>query len=160
RNKATNRGSRAATRVNHKTESSWSWFFTGLWTGLILSCIAYLAFLRTATESAAPALAVDSEVILTEEPGENGRCNLYFYSYLPNTEVQVDVVPVVPVETVPTETPQTASAETQEADMPRYLLQAGSFQNQQDAEGRRASIILLNLDANVVPGVVAGKTWH
>src|SRR5690606_34846738 len=67
---------------------------------------------------------------------------------------------VVPVETVPTEAPQTASAETQEADMPRYLLQAGSFQNQQDAEGRRASIILLNLDANVVPGVVAGKTWH
>jgi cell division protein FtsN len=54
----------------------------------------------------------------------------------------------------------TVAATPAAADARQYLLQAGSFQNRQDAESRRAKIILLNLNANVVPGVVAGRTWQ
>ena len=42
----------------------------------------------------------------------------------------------------------------------RYLLQAGSFQDREDAENRRVKILLLNMDASVVPGVVSGRTWY
>jgi hypothetical protein len=54
----------------------------------------------------------------------------------------------------------TPAAAPASADARQYLLQAGSFQDRQDAESRRAKIILLNLNANVVPGVVAGRTWQ
>ncbi|MDR2213309.1 MAG: SPOR domain-containing protein [Pseudomonadales bacterium] len=53
--------------------------------------------------------------------------------------------------------PAAASAAS---DTRQYLLQAGSFQNRQDAESRRARILLLNLNASVVPGVVSGRTWQ
>jgi cell division protein FtsN len=61
--------------------------------------------------------------------------------------------------TAPSSAVATKSA-TASTDMRQYLLQAGSFQNRQEAENRRARIVLLNLSANVVPGVVAGRTWQ
>src|SRR5690606_38027650 len=57
-----------------------------------------------------------------------------------------------------TTTPAATVASNAAGDTRQYLLQAGSFQDRQDAENRRAKIILLNLNANVVPGVVAGRT--
>lgn len=141
--------SRAATRAKEKSESGWSWFFTGLCTGLFLAFIVYLAVLRPEVSSNGPGLAIDTGPVSAEEQNDNGRGNFDFYSYLPNAEVQVDVVPV-----------EMTREEIREADTTQYLLQAGSFQNKEDAEGRRASILLLNMDANVAPGVVAGKTWH
>lgn len=59
-----------------------------------------------------------------------------------------------------TTTPAATVASNAAGDTRQYLLQAGSFQDRQDAENRRAKIILLNLNANVVPGVVAGRTWQ
>ncbi len=44
--------------------------------------------------------------------------------------------------------------------MPNYLLQAGSFQDRQEAEERRAKITLMNMGTEIVPGVVAGRTWY
>jgi cell division protein FtsN len=80
------------------------------------------------------------------------------------------VTTTAPTTPAPTETPPPAAAppavatatqaSASSADMRQYLLQAGSFQDRQDAESRRARIILLNLNANVVPGVVAGRTWQ
>jgi cell division protein FtsN len=70
--------------------------------------------------------------------------------------------PPAPATTAPTATPPAAAVASApaSADARQYLLQAGSFQDRQDAESRRAKIILLNLNANVVPGVVAGRTWQ
>jgi cell division protein FtsN len=41
-----------------------------------------------------------------------------------------------------------------------FLLQAGSFQDKLEADERRAKITLLNMSAEIVPGVVAGRTWY
>ena len=41
-----------------------------------------------------------------------------------------------------------------------YLLQAGSFQNADDAERQRARIILLNMSASVAEGIVGGRTHY
>lgn len=134
-----------AARGGGQRETGWSWFFSGLCTGLFLAFIVYLALERPPLNSP----AADGEDGIVTEEGEETREGFDFYQYLPTAEVQVDVVPV-----------DVARTTESEDDSQQYLLQAGSFQDQQDAEGRRASIILLNLDARVVPGMVAGKTWH
>ncbi len=43
----------------------------------------------------------------------------------------------------------------------RYLLQAGSFKSDKEAEGRRAQLILLNLQTNVeVVNSRPGEIWY
>jgi cell division protein FtsN len=41
-----------------------------------------------------------------------------------------------------------------------YILQVGSFRNAEDADGLRAQMILLGLDAYTRPGEVKGEFWH
>lgn len=141
--RATRRG--GAARSSQQRETGWSWFFSGLFSGLFIAFIAYLALDRP-TLTPSPA---DSDDTMAAEQSEESREGFDFYQYLPTAEVQVDVVPV-----------DVTRSEEPEDDNQQYLLQAGSFQDQQDAEGRRANVILLNLDARVVPGMVAGNTWH
>lgn len=42
----------------------------------------------------------------------------------------------------------------------KYRLQAGSFQKLQDADRRRASILILGLETNIEKVTHGGKTWH
>ena len=42
----------------------------------------------------------------------------------------------------------------------RYILQAGSFRNNEDADRRRAQILLLGLDAKVELVEANGDRWH
>lgn len=41
-----------------------------------------------------------------------------------------------------------------------YVLQVGSFRNAEDADGMRAQMILLGLDAYTRQGEVKGEFWH
>ena len=137
----------SATRLNESPGSHWPWFFTGLLTGLFLAFVGYLGLLRPPTPPAGAAM----ELAGSEEEDDGGP-RFDFYDYLPEAEVQVDVIPVDVVREEP-EFPA-------EAEDIRYQLQAGSFQARADADKRRADIILMNLDARVEPGTVAGKTMY
>jgi hypothetical protein len=140
---AVRKPARAATRAQSSSDSHWSWFLVGLMTGLFAAFILYLGFVRPAETTGTPAATIpDSQIAPGSTRGDFG-----FYEYLPSAEVQVDVVQVE-------ERPSPVE------DTNQFMLQAGSFQDRQDAESRRASVILLNFDASVVPGVVGGKTWH
>ena len=143
--KRNTRSSGGAAKVSEQRDTGWSWFFSGLFSGLFIAFIAYLALNRPAL----PPTVVDTDEAVAAEQSEEGREGFDFYQYLPTAEVQVDVVPV----------DITRNQEPVD-DNQQYMLQAGSFQDQQDAEGRRASIILLNLNARVTPGTVAGSRWH
>lgn len=94
-----------------------------------------------------------------------------FYHELANAEVAVKV----PAEPGPGPTSATvskvaspvvatttaaASAAQPDVQAVNYLLQAGSFQDKQEADERRAKITLLNMSADIVPGVVGGRTWY
>ncbi len=140
----------ASNNSGNKISSHWSWFFSGLISGILVTFISYLGIVKsvsTETQFTNAANAENTPDIINIENVED-ESDFDFYEYLPNAEVLVDVVPVavVPDEVV--------------NDTVNYLLQAGSFQNRDDAENRRAKIILLNMEANVVPGVVSGRTWH
>jgi len=89
-----------------------------------------------------------------------------FYHELAKAEVPVkvqDTAGSTPAPTAAKTTSHPAAAEApQQADatVVNWLLQAGSFQDKQEAEERRAKIILLNMSAEIVPGVQAGRTWY
>ena len=140
------KNTRKAPAASASAGSHWSWFFTGLFSGLFFAFVAYLAMVRPGTPGE-PVASSSTEAVSEGESRSAGR-EFDFYEYLPEAEVSVDVVPVDTVRQAP------------EEDNAQYLLQAGSFQSRDDAENRRAKVILLNYSALIEPGVVSGKTWH
>jgi cell division protein FtsN len=81
-----------------------------------------------------------------------------FYTLLPEREV---IVPnereaIKPSDKQKTNASQTAATETDES----FFLQVGSFRSAQEADRRRAQIILLGLDAKVESVQANGDTWY
>jgi len=140
---------RSATRNNNVDSSShWSWYFSGLFSGLLLCVIGYVA-LTQLNNGATISDVVDS--IQDTDNNENNRgTELEFYDYLPQAEVEVNVVPVEIA----------SSAIESEANQITYLLQAGSFLDPNDAEALRARLILMNLDTRIQPHPLSGRTWY
>ena len=136
--------SRAATRNTEQNGNPWSWFFTGLFSGVLMCVIGYFAIDHLRTSSP---LANDQAANSASEatPGTQ----LQFYDYLPQAEVEVNVVPV-----------EVAGNAQEEANPVTYLLQAGSFQDPNDAEELRAKLILLNMDVRIQPTSISGRTWY
>lgn len=139
--------------------SYWSWYFSGMFSGALAMVFAYYGYERYQTlmqeSPAAEAIAEAQEELPDFDFG--------FYQELATAEVNVNKPPAQGVETTPGSTATIAAAQTStpaEAQNVSYLLQAGSFQDRQDAEERRAKIILLNLDAQISAGVVSGRTWY
>jgi len=136
---------RAATRTQPGSDSHWSWYFSGLLSGLLLCVIGYYAINHLRSNS--PLI----ENTASPAPAEQGtETRLDFYEYLPQAEVEVNVVPV--------EVANNASRE--ENDTITYLLQAGSFLDPNDAEELRARLILLNMDVRIQPTPISGRTWY
>lgn len=154
---------RAATRVVIKEQGNyWSWYFSGLMSGVILAIIGYLGILRLETQNAEIAQAQAAEAAGVEPPA----FNFGFYENLKNAEIAVTQPATKPAATAtqpipaPAATTTATSASTSPASEPSavsYLLQAGSFQNREDAENRRAEIMLQGMTVNIVPGVVSGR---
>jgi cell division protein FtsN len=148
---------RAATRVIVKEQKNyWSWYFSGLLSGIILAIIAYLGILRVETQNAEIAQTQAGDPPVTKPPA----FDFGFYENLKNAEITV-AQPVSTPEITPTATPPAATASAApaqaEANQVSYLLQAGSFQNRAEAENRRAEIMLQGMTVNIVPGVVSGR---
>ncbi len=149
---------RAATRVVVKEQKNyWSWYFSGLMSGIIVAIIGYFGILRLETRIAETAQAQAGEASVIEPPA----FNFGFYENLKNAEITVAKPVPAPAVTEPEPAaPATvvstpiAPAATEEV---KYLLQAGSFQNREEAENRRAEIMLQGMTVNIVPGVVSGR---
>jgi cell division protein FtsN len=162
------RPQRAATRTSEvpASQAHWGWFLSGIFCGFLIIGIGYLGLIKLDT-------AISETAQSTGAPGEPARrltIDYGFYEDLANAEVAVPR-PDVPAETTAGEVQRTPATEEPGApaqvaiaapaeDSVRYLLQAGSFQDRSDAENRRVKVLLLNMQANVVPGVVSGRTWY
>jgi cell division protein FtsN len=138
---------RSATRPASTENKPWSWFYSGLFTGIFLSVIAYfLPSQLRPDQGATNNIAVNPGEETTEEPGTD----LDFYDYLPQAEVVVNVVPVEIAE----------SALQEEANPVTYFLQAGSFLDPNDANELRARLILMNLETRIQDTNLQGRTWY
>ena len=136
---------RAATRHESQSSSHWSWFFSGLFSGLLLCVVGYFGLQQTNTGTP----LVSEPVSPNTEAAGNDSPDLQFYEYLPRAEVAVNVVPV-----------EVANPTLEESNPASYLLQAASFQDPNDAEALRAKLILLNLQTRIVPTPISGRTWY
>ena len=133
----------------------------GLMTGVIVSIAAYLAVMKLEEDIVEDAQAVQAGT------GPENQPTYSFYEVLTNAEVAVNVpgatpptdagAVTTPATTASTTAPAVAAAEEKSE---LWLLQAGSFQNQQDAENQRGRIILLNLSASIAEGIVGGRTHY
>lgn len=111
-------------------------FFFGTIFGVLL-CLALQWLLSNNSNSPAEPSTSPPETTEPRKP------ELNFYETLTNAEVIVS-----------------EEAIAYEADKVAYLLQAGSFRREADADAMRVQLILLNLDAEIRKFESNGELWH
>jgi len=152
-------------RSTQKKAPPWVWSLTGLAVGLF---VAFLVYLQMQPEPrAVPVAAVESQAleIPTERDVRDVRKSKQapippppkprfdFYNLLPEMEV---IVPEEDIQAPPT---QAGVARVEEPGT--YLLQAGSFRSQQQADQLRARLALLGLETSVQSvSVNKNQSWH
>ena len=149
-----------AARRGRQRGVSWTSWSVGVFMGAV-GC--WLLIGDVSGPQTLPSLPAD-EVVVTEEAAEDAAVGdaaedivdnlpIEFYRLLPDTEEQVAD------DLIGKQARQDTSAATATAGA-RYRLQAGSFQYPQDADRRRAAILLLGLEAGIEKVTHGGRDWH
>lgn len=161
------RNSKASSR---KSVPGWLWLLLGLAFGLFVAFLWHLWELRKdgsvktpvtaiATPEKKPGEIANTPANHTNGAGEEPRFD--FYTLLPNQQAipgkNASGKTPSPATATPDIPPKTVSAPAE----PAYILQAGSFKNEAEADKRRASILLLGLPVKIqkVP-VKPGEIWY
>lgn len=129
-----------ARRGASSSGGGWRWFLAGLLCGLFLSFLLYLRTLPS-TDSTEP-VAAKPEATTPDPP----KPRYDFYTILPEQKIDAGVEPA-----------QVAEPASTGAEM--YLLQAGSFRQYEDAQQRRAELILLGLEPRVEEATSDNGRW-
>ncbi len=126
----------------------WVWLFTGIVTGVFVSFLAYLADITPERPAPNATSVTNSSSNQTQDTAQTENTTRFdFYTLLPELEVLV-----------PDEAPEHMDEPAQAT---VFILQAGSFKNNTDADRLRANLILLGLDVKVEAATVAsGDVWH
>jgi cell division protein FtsN len=156
-------------RHRHRASPPWVWATVGLLVGLFVAFLVFLQLRAPAPES--PALALETpperqtrttpieKVIATAavepkaEPAPPPKPRFDFYNLLPEMEV------VVPEQELQGARSPEGVREVQQPGT--YLLQAGSFRSQDQADQLRARLALLGVETTVqTVKVNTRETWH
>jgi cell division protein FtsN len=127
-----------ATRKSSSKPTSgggWRWYGAGVLTGVFLSFLLYLGTLPTPAENE-QAQAGEAQAI--DQPP---KPRFDFYTLLPEQTIEVEVEPAEIAK------PRASAASNTSTET--YLLQAGSFRQREDADRRRAELLLLGLEPKV-----------
>jgi cell division protein FtsN len=152
----------AAKRNNQATRSgaerkqipAWIWLLAGVLVGLLLAGVVFYKGwapkLREQQVTPVPAAVKPVEVA----PAIESKPKYDFYSVLPEMEVVVPEEEIQSSAAKPAPLPADAAASPQ-----RFVLQAGSFRNNADADALKAKLALLGLRAQVLPVTINGADW-
>ena len=132
--KSTARKRKTSRKPAREAPSVWRWYGAGVITGVLASLFIYLGMLPADPEdpNGAPRAAATRAPV--EEPP---KPRFDFYTLLPEQTIEVEVDPG-----------EIAKNRTSPS-MELYLLQAGSFRQREDADRRRAELILLGLEPKI-----------
>lgn len=124
--------------------SGWRWYTAGLLSGVFLSFLLYLGTLPGGkmTDSSA-------EQGGGTAPQEPPKPRFDFYTMLPEQTIEIEQPQRQPNRNAPT----TAASQAY------YLLQAGSFRQREDADRRRAELLLLGLEPTVEEATGENGRW-
>ena len=124
----------------------WQLYFAGLFSGVFLSFLLYLGTLPPGPgPGTMPQAAQDDSTPAAIEPP---KPRFDFYTLLPEQTMDLGV--------------ETAEAPAAQTSNPAefYLLQAGAFKQREDAESRRAQLLLLNLDPKIEETNSDNGRWY
>ncbi|MDH5302316.1 MAG: SPOR domain-containing protein [Gammaproteobacteria bacterium] len=153
-----------------KSTSAWMWMLTGLATGLF---VAFLVFLDNRSPSPEETVAADASVEKPASTANNTSANkkpdaaasdstdLQFYKILPELQVKVPQNSTTQAPGQADIPPQTTKSPGAATSKGVYFLQAGSFRNYADADGRKASLALLGVESQIQKSIGSkGDTWY
>lgn len=153
-----------------RTAPNWQWFLGGL---LLAAFVGGLIYLNAFRDDADPAVATmpaetPSPTTPDHAPASTGTAataqpakpatpaaeeeRFEFYTLLPNQDVLPSTQSVESAQdprTALKTAPKPAKPEPDKAALPRFLLQAGAFRAEAEADRRRAELLLLGLPARV-----------
>ncbi|WP_422446441.1 MULTISPECIES: SPOR domain-containing protein [unclassified Endozoicomonas] len=151
--KSTNAGKSAGVSL-----PNWAWLLAGLVIGV------FAAFLAGLTPSAKDVRSVAGQVQSSsgDEQKKDNQPVFDFYTLLPESEVTVSIAePELKPEPVSARKPESKPDQKPAASAKKYLLQAGSFRSDKDAERLRVQLLLEGLSPKVEKvSVGTGETWH
>jgi cell division protein FtsN len=136
---------------------------TGFIAGVVCSLLVYTAMGKQAgiEEKAATAKTLAEAKTQADRKEVTTNTKFDFFTLLPEREVIVtDERPISKAEPKPAKDNGQAPVSTPDTSVEKYILQAGSFRQNADADRRRAQILLLGLDAKVESVVANGDRWH
>src|SRR5690606_19362356 len=154
---------RGASKSNasQRTVPGWVWLFTGVVTGLFIAFLFHLGQTQLERQPGTGARTATEQPATPPKTEEKGP-RFDFYAVLPQMEV---IVPKGEDDT-PAPARNDGRATSPGAEVPsrhneHFLLHAGSFRRSQDADRRRAELILQGYEARVQPvSLESGDTWH
>lgn len=122
-------------------------YFAGVLTGVFLSFIVYLATLERPDERPRPVAATNPP---SQAQAKAPKPRFDFYKLLPEQTIEVDVEPAADV----------GNRQAQPAGRDAYVLQAGSFRQREDADRRRAELLLLSLTPTIEESTGDNGRWY
>lgn len=126
---------------------AWVWLFTGVVTGLFLAFLYYLAGIKPTAQQMRD---VEMKTPTVSSDGK-GAPKFDFYTLLPDKEVVEATTP----------RPKQSTAPKPDAAPENFLIQTGSFRSAEEADRRRAELILMGMDVKIQKVVLSGgETWH
>jgi cell division protein FtsN len=133
-------------------------FVTGLVIGLVIAVIAAVLV----TNAPVPFLNKVQRPADTVQPGPDGKLpdpNKGLYTP-PITKPDLSAPGVTKIDPPLLPPPQAKAEPKAETEVSRYLLQAGAFKTAEDADGMRARLAMLGLDARIYPVEQSGATLY
>lgn len=137
------RNNAATSRRAAPATSPWRWYLAGVASGLVLGLALYLVTLPAGPGEIDERTAAETVSQAPPKP------RFDFYTMLPEQTIDVEVEPAEVAQ------PRAAAAESAEV----YLLQAGSFRQREDADRRRAELLLLGLEPQVEESSSDNGRW-
>jgi sporulation related protein len=126
----------------------WVWLLVGLFIGLAVAAVVHMRGQQSSAPSGAAQEAAQEDA--SDELDSDGG-GFTFYHLLPSFEV------VIPEE----ETAIGAGADAAVLVEPGlYVVQAGSFQQEEDADRRRAELALMGIESEIQRVTVDDRRWH
>ncbi len=155
---------RRRSRTRRKGASGWGWMLVGLVPGLLLAGYFYVDGRETVprqpidvTVTAPPAAVAPAPTepapAATETVADEGM-RFEFYDILPRFEV---VLPETESEATPDDPGETATVLEEPGS---YVLQAGSFRAEADAERMRANLALLGIESRIQRVTIDTDNYH